>query len=222
MDYLISEVQMTSRELAELTGKQHSHVMRDIRNEIDSLGNEGQSIFGESSYVNSQNKQQPCYTFGKKGAMQLALKYDAVTRFKVINKLEELEKRNKMPTHIEALRLYADQLEENQKLLEQNKLMLPKAELHDTFLSADGTMTMNECAKAIGYGRNKLFSYLRENAILMKNNLPYQSYIDRDYFTVREVIISHSDYQDIKSQTLVTTKGCSWIAEKLKKDGLIM
>ena len=41
---------------------------RDIRSEIESIekeGLEGQTIFGESSYENSQNKEQPMYTFGK-------------------------------------------------------------------------------------------------------------------------------------------------------------
>jgi len=46
MDYLLNEIKMTSRELAEITGKQHQHIMRDIRNEIESLGEQiGQSIF---------------------------------------------------------------------------------------------------------------------------------------------------------------------------------
>lgn len=94
-EYLTTkEVKMTSRELAKITGKRHDNVMRDIRNEIDILGQDGQLIFEESSYTNSQNKEQPQYIFGKKGAMQLALKYDAATRYKVIDKLEELEKRN--------------------------------------------------------------------------------------------------------------------------------
>ena len=41
---------------------------RDIRSEIESVekeGLEGQTIFGESSYENSKNKEQPMYTFGK-------------------------------------------------------------------------------------------------------------------------------------------------------------
>ncbi|MCT4544383.1 MAG: ORF6C domain-containing protein [Vallitalea sp.] len=86
------EVQMTSVELAEVTGKKHQHIMRDIRTEISSLGDEiGQSIFGQTFYNDSQGRPQPCYKFGRKGAMQLALKYDAKTRYKVIEKLEELE-----------------------------------------------------------------------------------------------------------------------------------
>ena len=47
------EKQITSREIAELTGKSHSHVMRDIRNaEASYLEVYGeQSTFGEGSYT---------------------------------------------------------------------------------------------------------------------------------------------------------------------------
>lgn len=60
---------MTSLEIAEITGKEHSHVMRDIRDEISSLeleGLEGQTIFGLSSYKTSQNKDMAMYTMGRK------------------------------------------------------------------------------------------------------------------------------------------------------------
>ncbi len=89
---MVNEVEMDSLELAKITEKEHKNIMRDIRNEIDTLGAEiGQLIFEPTSYIDKSNREKPCYTFGKKGAMQLALKYDAVTRYKVIKKIEELE-----------------------------------------------------------------------------------------------------------------------------------
>lgn len=93
MNQLMSnDIKMTSLDIAELTGKMHKHVMADIRKEIEELGADiGQPIFRPSSYINKQNKEQPCYSFGKEGAMQLALKYDAKTRYKVIKRIEELE-----------------------------------------------------------------------------------------------------------------------------------
>ncbi|HQE40998.1 MAG TPA: Rha family transcriptional regulator, partial [Zoogloea sp.] len=49
---------MTSREIAELTGKRHADVMRDIRAVMSELhGEEGLSSFA-SSYLNEQNKQK--------------------------------------------------------------------------------------------------------------------------------------------------------------------
>ncbi|MEK5070756.1 Rha family transcriptional regulator [Sporosarcina sp. FSL K6-1508] len=100
MDKLLtSSIEITSLDIAEIVGKKHFHIMRDIRNEIDELGDEvGASIFGLTSYADSQNKEQPCYTFGKDGAMQLALKYDAMTRFRVIKRIEELENQSSQQT----------------------------------------------------------------------------------------------------------------------------
>lgn len=92
---MITDVKMTSLDIAEITGKQHKNIMRDIRNEIEELGEEvGRLIFEPTERLDSHNRNQPCYTFGKEGAMQLALKYDAVTRYKVIKRIEELENRN--------------------------------------------------------------------------------------------------------------------------------
>jgi len=36
----------------------------------------------QNKMTDRQNKEQPCYSFGKDGAMQLALKYDAKTRYR--------------------------------------------------------------------------------------------------------------------------------------------
>lgn len=87
---------MTSLDIAELTGKEHKNVMRDIRNEIQELGEEiSQLIFEQSEYTNERGKKYPCYKIGKEGAMQLALKYDAKTRYKVIKRIEMLEQQKK-------------------------------------------------------------------------------------------------------------------------------
>lgn len=68
---------MSSREIAELTGKDHGHVMRDIRNMLLELNSDtsGLSRFG-SSYINSQNKEQPCFELPKDETLCLMAGYD--------------------------------------------------------------------------------------------------------------------------------------------------
>src|SRR5699024_3879553 len=113
-----SEIKMTSLDIAEVTGKQHQHILRDIRKEIEDLGNEvGQSIFGRTSYRDKSNREKPCFSFGKQGAMQLALKYDAKTRFKVIKRIEELENNNKPKSQAEIIALMAQNNVEQEKRL---------------------------------------------------------------------------------------------------------
>lgn len=89
---------MNSLDIAEVTGKRHADVMRDVRNEINELGSEiGERIFALTSYKDRSNRDSPCYSFGKEGAMQLALKYDALTRYKVIQYIEKLESASNDP-----------------------------------------------------------------------------------------------------------------------------
>src|SRR5699024_8114256 len=97
MNQLITtDVKMTSLDIAEITGKMHKHVMADVRKEIADLGDEiGRTIFRPTERIDSQNRKQPIFEFGKDGAMQLALKYDAKTRYLVIKKIEELENKQK-------------------------------------------------------------------------------------------------------------------------------
>lgn len=89
---MTNDIKMTSLDIAEIVSKMHKHVLADIRKEIKDLGEEvGRTIFRPTDRLDSHNRRQPCFEFGKQGAMQLALKYDAKTRYKVIKRIEELE-----------------------------------------------------------------------------------------------------------------------------------
>ncbi|WP_156098320.1 Rha family transcriptional regulator [Prevotella amnii] len=84
---------ITSLEIAEITGKQHQHVLRDI----DSILRQGvdASNFGLTSYIDSSNRKQRMYSLTPKGCLILASGYDVVLREKIINRLEELEMEKK-------------------------------------------------------------------------------------------------------------------------------
>src|SRR5690625_3090854 len=121
-DLMSTGVVMTSLDIAEITGKRHADVMKDIRKEINDLGaGVAQGIFTLGSYADKNNQDRPCYTFKKDGAMQLALKYDANTRYKVIKRIEELENKPQLPSNYkEALIQLVEQVEENEKLETNN------------------------------------------------------------------------------------------------------
>ena len=78
---------------------------------------------------------------------------------------------------------------------------------------------MKEAAKLVdkGIGRNHLLKFLREKGILMHNNEPYQSFIDRGYF--KYVIKTIVGYRKVLFQTpvtLVTGKGIEFIKQALE------
>jgi Rha family phage regulatory protein len=117
------EVRLDSRMIAEHFEKDHKNVLADIRDEIDKLGSaglDGGLIFQPSSYVNQQNKSQPCYEMDEEGAMQLAARYDAVARRKLIVKIKELKQQVSRPmTQAEIIAASAQQLVEMERKVAQ-------------------------------------------------------------------------------------------------------
>lgn len=89
---------ITSLEVAEMVEKEHSKLLRDIRSYNEQLGQAkiGQSdFFQESTYLNSQNKELPCYLVTKKGCEFIGNKLTGIkgTKFtaKYINRFHEME-----------------------------------------------------------------------------------------------------------------------------------
>lgn len=80
---------MTSLEIAEVTGKEHKNVMRDIRNILEQGVN--QLNFELLEYKDAKGEMRPIYHLTPKGCLILASGYNAVLREKIIDRLFELE-----------------------------------------------------------------------------------------------------------------------------------
>ena len=226
------EVVMSSLDIVELTGKRHDNVMADIRKEIKNLGEElGQLIFQESYYTNKQNKKQPCYEFSKKGAMQLALKYDAMTRFKVIEYIEVLESemKPKLPTtYREALEELLQQVEENERLSLENEEMKPKAQFAEAVEISTNSVSVSHVAKiarkkGINIGQNKLFDWLRDNGYLVKRagitrNTPTQRSMDLKVMELVASVQELNGESKTSYTTKITGKGQVYFINKLLND----
>lgn len=72
------------------------------------------------------------------------------------------------------------------------------------------------CDQKISIGEKRLYKILRNNEVLMCDNTPYQSYIDRQYFVVKESSFNTPYGEKLSKTTLVTPKGQIWIIGKLK------
>ena len=84
---------LTSLEVAQITGKEHKNILSDIRDEISKLGEErGRLIFQPTAYTDNFNRSQPMFLLNYKGVLQLGARYNAETRFKLIEKIEQLQK----------------------------------------------------------------------------------------------------------------------------------
>lgn len=98
----------------------------------------------------------------------------------------------------------------------------PLVEFANQVSNTNNLIDMNVMAKLakaenIPVGRNRLFDRLKRMGVLMSNNLPYQQYIDRGYFAVKESVFEVDGMKKTYQQTLVTGKGQHYVINLLKK-----
>ena len=241
-DLIIKNETMTSLEIAEVTGKRHDSILRDIRN-ILSQGVDAHN-FVETSYTDKSNRQQKCYTLTKKGCLILASGYDVILREKIINRWEELEtkERNKYQvpqSFAEALMLAAkqqEQIEEQQRQLEANSKeivelngaiaeMEPKVTYVDMILASKETVTTTQIAQDYGQSA-KAFNVILRNFgvqhkvggqwVLYAKHLPF-GYVQSDTFP----IVRKNGTNGTVMHTKWTQKGRLFLYEELKKHNII-
>ena len=223
-----------SREVAVMVEKPHNDLLKSIRQYCEYL-NQGRispvDFFIESTYQDAKGETRPCYLLTRKGCDMVANKMTGekgvIFTALYVTKFEEMEKAlNSTPqipqTFAEALRLAADLAEANEQLSQQNALMAPKAEFFDAVADSKDAIAIGEAAKVLdmGIGRNKLFEFLRKKKVLMRDNLPYQEYVDRGYFrTVEQKYQTSEGETKISIKTLVYQKGLDYIRRLLQDSG---
>jgi len=223
-----------SREVAEMIGKEHHHLLRDIKGYADVLG---QSNFGcsdffiESTYTSPQNKQIPCYLLTKIGCDMVANKMTGekgvlftatyVTRF------DEMERDLKTPSEIERFLYNPDtilQIAQNWKAEQDARKELElkiEADKPKT-LFAEAVATSQDCIligqlatmlkqNGVNIGATRLFNYLREEGYLCKSgdrrNLPTQRSMDLKLFEVKEFTVHGNTGIRVKNTPKVTGRG---------------
>ena len=226
MNELLSKETMSSLQIAEITGKRHDAILRDIRHLITQGVNAHN--FVEVEYTDKKGEKRPCFELTKKGCLILASGYDAKLRERIIDRWEELESEKQKEcfqvpkSFSEALQLAADQarqIEEQQKAIEQKDARIsklqPKADFADVAFKAEGKVDIGQAAKILGlpFGRNTIFKKLKEKGILFNRNEPKQRYIDAGYFELTQLPPIHrNNHPDlIVMKVICTQKGLAFI-----------
>ncbi|EOB3054641.1 phage antirepressor KilAC domain-containing protein [Escherichia coli] len=168
-------------------------------------------------------------TMTYKQALRVAARESKAVRRSLIDKLEELQQANSPTPSIpqtlpEALRLAAELAEQKMQLEQQLVAAAPKVDFADRVSVANGILIGN-FAKVAGLKQNALFSWLRQNGILMafgaRKNVPRQQYINAGYFTVKEVVLDDENGYQIRLTPQLTGKGQQWLTRKLLDAGLL-
>ena len=102
----------------------------------------------------------------------------------------------------------------------------PAVEFAKKIASAEKGVQISNFAKTLGLGPLKLFDQLREMRILMggnghRRNLPFQEYLDRGYFSVRESHYEANGETRLSFTPLITGKGQQWLTTKLIEAGVL-
>lgn len=225
---------MSSREIAEITGKQHKHVLRDIRNMEPAWEKITQSKFGLSEYEDTTGRKLPEYQLDKREVLYVATKWNDEIRAKLILRWEELEnaqtKVNPRLTLVEALRAYADEVERNEKLkgeIEVKNVLIaeyePKVTYYDQILASTDTITVTQIAKDYGMTAQELNKLLHENKIQFKQSgqwILYKEYAKLGYTKSHTTPITYKDgRQGDQLHTRWTQKGRLFLYELLKQKG---
>lgn len=207
---------MTSRDIADLTGKNHSDVKRDIENtlaqaEIDV------SKFADS-YIDTQNRWQKEYRLPKRECDLVVSGYSVKYRLAIIDRWQELEQQAEKQHHIpqsfaEALRLAADQQEVIQAQAAQIEHQKPAVEFVEKYVESTGNKGFREVCKLLEANESEFRLFLVENKIMYrlgKSWTAYQNHIDCGRFSVSTGIAQHNDHSFMAAK--FTPKGIEWVS----------
>ena len=214
----------TSVLVAEKFGKEHKNVMRDIREIMNKRSAQNWAQFYYSTtYMDSMNRKQEMIAMNRDGFSLLVMGFtgEEAMNFKLdfINAFNQMEQALKIQlpdfnNPVLAARAWADEREARQLSESKIKELAPKAQVYDAISDASGLKTVAEVSKVLGTGERRLFAWLRDQKILMSNNIPYQQYLTQGYFEVKSRPIANINQNF--SQTYFTGRGEVWLAKVWK------
>jgi phage antirepressor YoqD-like protein len=211
----VGAVTMTSREIAELTGKEHKHVLRDIRTMLAELSMpEGRYA---QTWTDPQNGQSyPMLALPKDLTITLVAGYSVVMRHRIVTRWQELEAAQApvLPqTMAQALRLAADQAEQIEAQLLQLEAAKPAVEFVSRYVEADGLKGFREVCKLLKANEARFREFVIERKIMYRLGgalTAHQHHIDAGRFEVRAGVADAN--QHAYTTTKFTAKGIDWIA----------
>lgn len=240
---------MTSLQIAEITGRRHTDVMRAIRNMEPAWEKVSERKFALAEYQDEQGKPRPCFSLNKEECLYIATKFNDEARAKLIKRWKELEEQSKPSVpqnYLEALKSLVKSEEEKQQLALENRKqqqeiltiskenmelgnkiteMLPKVSYYDQILQSNATMTVTQIAQDYGMSAIKLNLLLSDMKIQHKMRgqwILYGQFLTGGYVHSRAVDIIRSDGRhDVKYNTEWTTKGRIFLYEALKAKGIL-
>lgn len=211
-------VKISSRDIAELTGKEHKHVKRDI--EV-ALG-EDATKFGRI-YKDSMNREQIEYILPKNIAIGIVSGYSFELRMKIINRLEQLENERKnlfsIPqTYSEALMVAAKQAEQIEQQNKQLEYQKPLVSFAESVKATINSLLIRDWAKSIGLKEKEVREWLNKKGYIYKQHDKWRMYASENgYFEQTQTTHSTPYGAKVEVTVKITGKGQTALTEKIKE-----
>lgn len=214
---------MSSREMAELTGKRHDNVKRTIE-ALSASGVIRLPQFEEVLNPGSGRKKITEYRLCKRDSFVVVAQLSPEFTAALVDRWQALEQSQQisLPANFaEALRLAADQHEQIE--LQKAKIAsdAPKVAFVDHYVESDGLKGFRQVAKLLSAKENKLRDFLVERRIMYRLSsewMPYQVHVDAGRFEIRA---GASDGGHAFNQAKFTPKGVQWLSELWMSRGLV-
>lgn len=217
-----SEHTMSSREIAELTGKPHNDVLKAIRKMEPAWFRITKGNFSLSEYQDSTGRNLPEYLLAKRECLFVATKFNDEARAMLIVRWEELENKMLQPAlpkdYLTALKALTAEVEAKQKAEQQVMVLAPKARAWERFCDSDGLINTRDICNAFNFrSPQHMHEDLRQKGVLKKGGSHWLLTSKYTKFSLkfeiaREVMAEHGG--KVRQHLKWTVKGLQYLAEK--------
>lgn len=212
---------MSSREIAELCGKEHKNVLADVRKMLEELGLSLAEF--SASLPDAYGRPQTVFNLPKDLTITLISGYSVPLRHRIVRRWQELEDGNCVKFHVpttmsEALRLAADQAEIIEKQTAELATAAPKVVFYDRLVDRKTLMTASQVAQKLKMSAVAMNKILEEMDVYSRGvkraRVFKQWFIDAGLGELKQTELGYS-------QPLFTPSGEAWVVEKMTSEGVV-
>ncbi len=241
MNLTLTKATMSSREIAELTGKRHKHVLVDCDKLNESYNKMSMDEISSVNYKSENGQIYREYRLTRMQTFDLMTGYNTELRIKVNRRWEELEtkaqtvdfsnpntvlqlvqnwadEQKKREIAEQQVRIKEEQLQLQGKVIEQNT---PKVNYFDKVLQSESAYTTTQIAKELGITATSLNLRLRNLQIQYKQSgtwVLYQKYQNQGYTKTRTYTYNNNGETRTTMLTVWTEKGRLFIHSQIKSN----
>ena len=218
---------MSSREIATLCEKEHKNVIRDIRNMLDSLDG---SLLNHEYYqiLTDERGYTSEILLNENLSINLVTGYNPTLRLRMVQHWQELRKPKEL-SRMELIELAMQA--ERERIALENKVeqLQPKADAYEILSGAKGSVSIRVASGELKVPEKKFIQWLLDNDWAYREGnrtdgklLPHAHRKEQGYLELVSVVTYNTGEAVARSQTKVTQKGLTRLAQIFSKNRALL